>query len=162
MTNDNAKPTGLGALAQRVILCDMAVKAAKRELDDATKERTDAKELMHAGLAEHGVNSVKYHGYTVYTNDRPFASLAAAKKDPSEKDDAEDDDDAGDKTAAIATLKAQGLGWMVKEAVNVKTLTSWVRELPVDPETKMPVLPPELEKAISIFIKEDIGVTKAS
>ncbi len=161
MTNDNAKPTGLGALAQRVILCDMAVKAAKREHDDAAKERTDAKELMHAGLAEHGVNSVKYHGYTVYINDQPFASLIASKEDAPEKDE-DDDSSAGDKAAAIAILKAQGLGWMVKETVNVKTLTSWVRELPVDPKTKVPILPPELEKAISIFVKEDIGITKAS
>lgn len=149
MPNEKSKPTGLGALAQRVILAHTKVKQAEQALEDLKEDLKVAKELMLSAFASNGVTSVKYRGFTVYSQDTIYASLIST---PGEEEP---------KAPAFAALKKNDLGWMVKEGVNNNTLSAWVRELPIDDETGMPMLPAPLAGVIKASKKEDVRIKRS-
>ena len=146
--SDSSRPTGLGALAQRVILCDLKIKKAKQELEELQEAANALKEEMLAALASSGLTSVKYQGFTVYVHESIFASLVSCE------------DDEEPKGAAIKALKDNGLGWMVKETVASQTLSAWVREQETD-DAEMPKLPEAVASHIKVSTKIDIRTKKS-
>ena len=152
--SSSSKPTGLGALAQSVILSDLAVKKAESTIEDLKESRKLAKERMQIALAEAGIDSVKYKGFTVFSHESTFASLIkteAAKLG--------DDEQPTDK--AYVAMRDNELGWMIKETVAAQTLRAWVNEQEEDKDTKMPKLPEGLEAHIKVSKKLDIRIKRS-
>lgn len=145
------RPTGLGALAQRIIMLDAKLKAAKSEVENAKAELESAKETLRGEFAAQGVDSIKYHGYTVYAHTSIYAGLNK-DGDPDEYDDPA--------RPAMDALKAHGAGHLVKETVNQNSLTSWVREFDAD-LNGLPILPEGLAAHIRLSQKDDIRIRKA-
>ena len=153
MTTTN-RPSGLGALAQRVIISIMRVKAAESTLDDLKKARQEAKDIMEVAFAEAGVTSVKYQGCTVFAKEQVFASLVNHDPTP------DDPEDATKKTKSMQALKDNDLGWMVKEGVAAQTLRGWVNEQEKD-DGGNPKIPEALKPFIKVSKKTDIGMTRS-
>lgn len=153
MTNGNG-PSGLGLLAQRVILSILKVQRAEEVVSALKKARDEAKDAMEAAFAEAGVTSVKYRGFTVYAYETIYGSLV--NHTPTE----EDGEQATKKTKSMKALKENDLGWMIKEGVAAQTLSAWVREQEKD-EAGNPKLPEKLKQFIKVSRKSDIGVKRS-
>jgi hypothetical protein len=149
MPPKNTSPTGLGALAQRVILCTLKVKAANNVLDNAKEELTAAQEAIATEFAANSVRSIKYKDFTVHMHDQHFGNLKSS------------DNPEGAKVDAMQALKDNGLAWMVTETVFAQTLHAWVREQPIDKETLQPKLPDPLVYHIKVTTKSVVGVKKS-
>ena len=152
--NDSSKPTGLGALAQRDILTELAVKRAEATIEDLKETRKLAKEHMQIALAEAGIDSVKYKGFMVFAHESTFASLIKTKA--AELGDNEQPND-----KAYAAMRENELGWMIKETVSNPTLRAWVLEQEEDKDTKMPKLPEGLKDHIKVSKKQDIRIKRS-
>ena len=148
MNNEN-KPTGIGALAQRAIICHVQVDRAETALEELKKNLKGAKDVIEGALAEQGLTSIKYQGWTVYAQQQVFAQLLAHE------------DDKEKKSVAMQALKDTGLGWMVKENVAAATLRSWVNEQKTDDETNMPKLPETLKAHVKLSSKTDIRIKRS-
>ena len=147
--NNTNKPTGIGALAQRAIICHVKVDRAETALEELKKNLKGAKDVIEGALAEQGLTSIKYQGWTVYAQKQGFAQLLH-----NENDDAK-------KSVAMQALKDSGLRWMVKENVAAPTLRSWVNEQKIDEATNMPTLPETLKEHIKLSSKTDIRIKRS-
>ena len=152
MGNEN-RPSGLGALAQKVIVYTVKVKRAEEALSERKSELADANEAMLIALAEAGISSVKYKGFTVHTVTQIFASLINHEVSEEYK---------SPKAKSMQALRDNELGWMVRDSVSVQTLKSWVKEHELDKETQLPKLPEELVEFIKVSSKIEVRVKKSS
>ena len=149
MTSQNSKPVGLGALAQRLIIAHTKLKSAEQAVEDLKAELNATKDQVLAEFAANRVTSIKYRGFTVYSKLNTYGSLVSTQGDEDPK------------AAAIAALKKNDLGWMVKQTVNGNTLSAWVREQPVDPKTGVPQLPPKVAPFVKVSQKPDVGIKQS-
>lgn len=150
MPNDN-RPTGLGALAQRVIMCKAKKEAADAALKAAKEELQTANNAMELGFAEQGVSSVKYRGHTVYAYTKLAASLIDGDKEAFDNP----------KQPALDALKANADSkHLVKETVNTNSLNAWVNEHPTD-DRGFPQLPDDLKRHIKLTMLTRIGVSRS-
>ena len=113
----------------------------ERQLAFVKEELTRRESLLAEDLDTAGLQQLKTRaGAVLYRHEALFASLA---KDPN-----------GETEAALAALREQGLGWMVKATVNANTLRSWVKEQEQSPEG----LPAELRPHLKISRLPRVGV----
>lgn len=113
----------------------------ERQLAFVKEELTRRESLLAEDLDQAGLQQLKTRaGAVIYRHEALFASLA---KDPD-----------GENAAALAALRDQGLGWMVKPTVNANTLRSWVKEQEQSPEG----LPAELRPHLKISRLPRVGV----
>ena len=94
-----------------------------------------------------GVQSVNIDGYTVYLRRSLFAGAAG-----------------GDKDTMHSVLQGLDDSWnfLVKDSVNSQSLSARIRELDVDEETGMPILPVELKGVIEIFEQFKVNARKSN
>jgi hypothetical protein len=115
----------------------------KRELEEQIKE-IDGRlnELQEQSLTlfeREGISSLRLDGHTVYLHRQVWASVDASNP------------------YALAELKRNGLGDLVKPTVNGQTLSAWVRERQ---EEDKPI-PPVLAQYLKISEKYGLRARKA-
>lgn len=147
--SDTTKPSGLGALAQAVILKNAFIEMKKAELEQLQAEYEQLQEAVTGALVQEGLASIKYRDWTIFLHTSTHASLKNTEGDEDPKQAARD------------ALRKNKLEWMIREHVFVQTLESWVREQPVDEHTMAPVIPDALKPFINVFQKTDLRVRKS-
>jgi hypothetical protein len=139
-------PGGMSLLA-RYAKASKEKRALEEKLklvEDRLKE-LDPQVLDH--MQRHGITKTTCNGVTIYVARDLWASVAK--------------DDQGDNAAGLDALKAfPATAFMVKDNVNTQTLSSWVRELPANPEG-MPILPAEVASAIKVSETFKVRTRKA-
>ena len=121
--------------------------AKKRELQSMLKEidqlLTSYREALLAQFGEDGIQSLKVDVDGKKTSVFVRKTIWANAVD-------------GDVPRAVKALKLAGLGHLVEEKFNTHTLSAWLREQ-IDMQNE---IPPQLEGAIKITEKYDLGVVK--
>lgn len=140
-----AKPTGqavqLSAAAGEYAAMTRRKRELEKELNFLKEDLARREGQLADTMTAEGVQQLKTaEGATVYLNEAVFASLV---KDPD-----------GETAGALAALKAQELGWMVKETVNTNTLRSWVKEV----EKSNGALPPAITPWVKVSRLPRVGV----
>lgn len=132
----------------------------RRELDRNLKETTarlDAlEEPLREEMSELGMANTRVNGLTVYIHRQLWAS--AAKREVTLPDGTTEM--VGDNEAACDALIAAGHAEFVHPAFNTNTVSAWVRELPEDEETGMPILPPEVQGKLSVTARYSLRTRK--
>jgi vacuolar-type H+-ATPase subunit I/STV1 len=129
----------------------------KKELEDQTKSNNATKEKMEQEIAQIMVDNEKpstiVDGYTYSLQETKMYSKKAEEKLEQLKEE--------EGIEFFEVLREQGLGSIIKENVNAKTLQSTMKAF----EEELPDgegLPEELEKCLNIYSKIGIYKAKAS
>ena len=125
----------------------------ERELEKKLKkveaEMAALEEPLKDQFSDLGMSNARVGGLTIYLHTQLWAG--AAKREIVNADGTVSV--VGDAETTCEALIEAGLAEFVKPNFNVNTLSAWVRELPEDQATGLPILPPELEGKISITKK---------
>lgn len=135
---DSDKPSGSlqGYLEIFSELLDQE-KALKKQLEGVLEKRIKAEETLYLSLEDAGFKSISTDDKTFYRRLDFYASIEAARKEE-----------------GFEWLKEVGGGSLIKEDVNSKTFTSFVKELiKEDEEMKLP-------EYIKTFTKKKVGTRK--
>lgn len=112
-------------------------KKLKKELERILEKRIKAEETLYLSLEDAGFKSISTEDKTFYRRLDFYASIEAERK-----------------KEGFEWLKEMGGGSLIKEDVNAKTFTSFIKEeLKRDEEMKLP-------KYIKTFTKKKVGVRK--
>lgn len=118
------------------------VRAELEQLEEQTKNLNERKGQIEQQLLEMMVNEevekFTRNGRTFYPTCRTFASIKGECKDE-----------------ALAWLKENGFGDLVKEQIHPQSLSSWYKE-----QTEAGELPEDIAAMLSIFDKTSIGIRK--
>ena len=126
----------------------------KRELDDQLKavkaELDDIEATIIKEMEETGVTKITVDGMTVYIKRELFPKILV--ETPS-----------GDKDTGrlIETLINAGLDELVRQVVVHQSFAAYIRALPRDPLSDMPMLPPDFEGVVDVSEKFSIQARKA-
>lgn len=125
----------------------------RRDLEAKLKTNAAEAGLLEEPLLEQfselGMSNARVSGLTVYIHSQLWAG--AAKKEVELADGTTEI--VGDAETTCQALIEAGLGEFVKPGFNVMTVSAWARELPVNEETGLPVLPPEMVGRITLTRK---------
>lgn len=135
-----------GNLFENMIRLDAEKKRLQADLDEIKSEIRDVEEQLLGKFGEEGMSSVKVGNKTLWLDRKIWASAG------------------GDTEGAIASLKQEGYGDMVKETVNRGSLSALVREFakPLQtPEEVQAELPGSMAKAIKVTETNNIRVRGA-
>lgn len=139
--NPAAQAVSLSAAAGEYAALTRRKRELEKELNFLKEDLTRRESQLADTMTAEGIQQLKTaEGATVYLNEAVFASLVK--------------DADGETAGALAALKAQELGWMVKETVNANTLRSWVKET----EKAGGALPPELTPWVKVSRLPRVGV----